>query len=100
MSLLTKVMEENLGGIRVVRAFAAQAHEMARFDVISDSALAIATRRVRLFVLSTTQMTFVYFLAMALTLWVGGTKVAAGDITLGQFEIGRASCRERVCQYV
>src|SRR3546814_6918682 len=59
MSLLTKVMEENLGGIRVVRAFAAQAHEMARFDVISDSALAIATRRVRLFVLSTTQMTFV-----------------------------------------
>src|SRR3546814_635962 len=85
MSLLTKVMEENLGGIRVVRAFAAQAHEMARFDVISDSALAIATRRVRLFVLSTTQMTFVYFLAMALTLWVGGTKVAAGDITLGQF---------------
>src|SRR3546814_12531507 len=30
-------------------------------------------------------MTFVYFLAMALTLWVGGTKVAAGDITLGQF---------------
>lgn len=84
MSLLTKVMEENLGGIRVVRAFAAQAHELARFDAISDTALAIAARRVRLFVLSTTQMTFVYFLAMALTLWVGGTKVVAGEVTLGQ----------------
>lgn len=84
MSLLTKVMEENLGGIRVVRAFAAQAHELARFDVISDTALAIASRRVRLFVLSTTQMTFVYFLAMALTLWVGGAKVIAGEVTLGQ----------------
>ena len=84
MSLLTKVMEENLGGIRVVRAFAAQAHELARYDAISDTALAIASRRVRLFVLSTTQMTFVYFLAMGLTLWVGGTKVVAGEVTLGQ----------------
>ncbi|EDP61656.1 putative ATP-binding component of ABC transporter [alpha proteobacterium BAL199] len=84
MSILTKVMEENLGGIRVVRAFAAQAHEMIRYDRISDTALAIASRRVRLFVLSTTQMTFVYFLAMGLTLWVGGAKVIDGTITLGQ----------------
>lgn len=84
MSILTKVMEENLGGIRVVRAFAAQAHELARFDAISDTALVIASRRVRLFVLSTTQMTFVYFLAMALTLGVGGAKVIAGEVTLGQ----------------
>ena len=84
MSELTNVMEENLGGIRVVRAFAAQAFELGRYDRISGEALAIASRRVRLFVLSTTQMTFVYFLAMGLTLWVGGTKVAAGDITLGQ----------------
>ncbi len=84
MSELTKVMEENLGGIRVVRAFAAQAFELSRYDRFSAEGLAIASRRVRLFVLSTTQMTFVYFLAMGLTLWVGGAKVAAGEITLGQ----------------
>ncbi len=84
MSILAKVMEENLGGIRVVRAFAAQAYEMARFDRISEQALKIAGRRVRLFVHSTTQMTFVYFLAMAATLWIGGEKVIGGEITLGQ----------------
>ena len=84
MSHLTKVMEENLGGIRVVRAFAAQTYEMARFDQSADEALAIATMRVRLFVHSTTQMTFVYFLAMAATLWVGGEKVLNGTVTLGQ----------------
>ena len=84
MSHLTKVMEENLGGIRVVRAFAAHAYEMARFDECSGKALAIAARRVRLFVHSTTQMSFVYFLAMAATLWVGGEKVLTGTITLGQ----------------
>ncbi|MBT5265911.1 MAG: ABC transporter ATP-binding protein [Rhodospirillaceae bacterium] len=84
MSLLTKVMEENLGGIRVVRAFAAQAHEMVRYDGVANEALEIASRRVRLFVHSTTQMTFVYFLAMGATLWVGGEKVIDGEITLGQ----------------
>ena len=84
MSHLTKVMEENLGGIRVVRAFAAHAYEMARFDESSGKALEIAARRVRLFVHSTTQMSFVYFLAMAATLWVGGEKVLTGTITLGQ----------------
>ena len=84
MSHLTKVMEENLGGIRVVRAFAAHAYEMARFDESSGKALEIAARRVRLFVHSTTQMSLVYFLAMAATLWVGGEKVLTGTITLGQ----------------
>ena len=84
MSELTQVMEENLGGIRVVRAFSAQPHELKRYDGISAEGLAIASRRVRLFVLSTTQMTFVYFLAMGATLWVGGEKVINGEITLGQ----------------
>ena len=46
---LTKVMEENLGGIRVVRAGGTR-YEMARFDESSGKALAIAARRVRLFV--------------------------------------------------
>ncbi len=33
MSVLSRVMEENLGGIRVVRAFSAGAHEMDKFDL-------------------------------------------------------------------
>ncbi|MEL0112357.1 MAG: ABC transporter ATP-binding protein, partial [Rickettsiales bacterium] len=84
ISLLSKVMEENLGGIRVVRAFAAQAYEMARFDASSNKAQVLAAKRVRLFDHSTTQMTFVFFLALAATLWVGGEKVLAGEVTLGQ----------------
>jgi ATP-binding cassette subfamily B protein len=84
LSELSKVMEENLGGIRVVRAFAAQAFEMARFDGVSQQAVAIAHERILLFVRSTTQMTFIYFLSTVLVLWVGGHKVITGDITLGQ----------------
>ena len=84
LAVLTRVMEENLGGIRVVRAFVSQAFEMARFDVISRRALAIAHRRIDTFVKSTTTMTFAYFVSMGLVLWVGGEKVVAGELTIGE----------------
>ena len=72
LGVLTRVMEENLGGIRVVRAFASQAFEMTRFDIISNRALALLHRRISVFVTGTTSMTFAYFLTMVLVLWVGG----------------------------
>ncbi len=84
LGVLTRVMEENLGGIRVVRAFASQTFELARFDVISKRALAILHQRIRIFVTGTTTMTFAYFLAMGLVLWIGGEKVLAGSITVGE----------------
>ena len=83
MSLVTKAMEENLGGIRVVRAFAAQAYELVRYDRFADVAMTMARERAGLFVRSVTQMTFTYYLAMGLTLWVGGAKVISGEISLG-----------------
>ena len=83
MSLVTKAMEENLGGIRVVRAFAAQAYELIRYDRFADVAMVMARARAGLFVRNVTQMTFVYYLAMGLTLWVGGAKVISGEISMG-----------------
>ena len=84
LAVLTRVMEENLGGIRVVRAFVSQAFELARFDTISQRALGIAHRRIDVFVKSTTTMTFAYFVSMGLVLWVGGEKVVAGELTIGE----------------
>lgn len=83
LGVLTRVMEENLGGIRVVRAFASQIFEMARFDIISTRALGLLHKRISVFVAGTTTMTFAYFLAMALVLWIGGERVLEGRITLG-----------------
>ncbi len=76
-------MEENLGGIRVVRAFAAQAYELVKFDRASRRALELAHRRVAIRVRNTSAMSFSFFLAMGLVLWVGGQKVAAGEMTVG-----------------
>jgi ATP-binding cassette subfamily B multidrug efflux pump len=87
LGVLTRIMEENLGGIRVVRAFAAQSFEMLRFDVISARALDFVHRRIVVFVTSSTTMTFAFFLAMALVLWVGGNRVIEGHITVGQLTV-------------
>ncbi|SHF56273.1 ATP-binding cassette, subfamily B [Kaistia soli DSM 19436] len=83
LAVLTRVMDENLGGIRVVRAFAAQAFELSKFDRISEGALNLAHERVLIRVRNTSAMNFSFFAAMGLVLWVGGGRVAAGTMTVG-----------------
>ncbi len=83
LAILTRVMDENLGGIRVVRAFAAQAFELSKFDRISAGALALAHERVLIRVRNTSAMNFSFFAAMGLVLFVGGGRVAAGSMTVG-----------------
>lgn len=83
LSVLTRIMEENLGGIRVVRAFAAQAHEMMKFETASKNALTLAHQRVGIRVVNTSAMTFSFFASMGLVLWFGGGKVMSGEITVG-----------------
>jgi ATP-binding cassette subfamily B multidrug efflux pump len=83
LTVMSRVMDENLGGIRVVRAFAAQEHELQKFDEASKRALELAHERVDLRVVSTSAMNFSFFLAMGLVLWVGGYKVTNGEITVG-----------------
>ncbi|MBX4949297.1 ABC transporter ATP-binding protein [Rhizobium binae] len=83
LSVLTRIMEENLGGIRVVRAFAAQEHELTKFEAASKNALVLAHQRVGIRVVNTSAMTFSFFAAMGLVLWVGGGKVMSGEITVG-----------------
>ena len=83
LSAVTRVMEENLGGIRVVRAFSGQKFELAKFDRASAEALELAHTRVGIRVRNTSAMTFSFFAAMGLVLWFGGNKVIDGTMTVG-----------------
>lgn len=83
LSVVSRVMDENLGGVRVVRAFAAQDHEMKKFDEASASALALSHKRTSIRVVNTSAMNFSFFIAMGLVLWIGGGKVIAGEISVG-----------------
>jgi ATP-binding cassette subfamily B protein len=83
MSVLTLTMEENLQGIRVVRAFASKTFELGKFDKAAQEALNEAYKRIvlRMRALRTTTLTF--YISQALVLWYGGHKVAAGQMTPG-----------------
>jgi ATP-binding cassette subfamily B protein len=83
MGVLGRIMDENLTGIRVVRAFAAEPYEMARYARASDEAMALADERIRTRVSSTTGMTLAYFISMGLVLWFGGMRVMDGRMTVG-----------------
>lgn len=84
MSILTLTMEENLQGIRVVRAFAATDFELGKFDRAASEALAQSYKRIVLRFRSVSAMTFSFNASMAALLWYGGHKVAAGQMTAGK----------------
>lgn len=84
MSILTRVMDENLNGIRVVRAFNSQNHEIEKFDRSSRRAMELVKKRIKVRVQNTTLMTFAFYVAMALVLLVGGLKVLSGEASVGR----------------
>ncbi|MBS0411444.1 MAG: ABC transporter ATP-binding protein [Proteobacteria bacterium] len=84
MSILTLTMEENLQGIRVVRAFAAKAFELEKFDRSASAALAESYKRIVLRFRAVSVMTLSFNGSMAMLLWYGGHKVASGAMTPGR----------------
>lgn len=84
LSNLTRVMEENLQGIRVVRAFSSQTYEMEKFNRTSAEAQEITSQRIGIRVRNGTLMTYAFYISMGLVLMVGGQKALTGEITVGQ----------------
>ena len=83
MSVLTLTMEENLQGIRVVRAFAARGFELVKFDKAASEALRQAYERIKLRMAAVRTTTLTFYASQGAVLWYGGHKVAAGTMTPG-----------------
>ncbi len=83
MGVIGRIMDENLTGIRVVRAFGAEAYELGKYGEAADEAMALADQRIKTRVSSTSVMTFAFFIAMGLVLWVGGLRIFDDQMTVG-----------------
>ncbi len=83
MSVLTLTMEENLQGIRVVRAFSSRDFELGKFDKAANEALRESYKRVVLRMRAMRTTTFTFYISQAMVLWYGGNKVATGHMTPG-----------------
>ena len=85
---MTTVLQENLSGQRVVKAFAAEDHERARYYYRATKVSDHSYRAAILQANSTGMVTFFYISVTVLLLWAGGRQVIAGTLTpneLAQF---------------
>jgi ATP-binding cassette subfamily B protein len=72
------VLQENLSGIRVVKAFAAEEYEKEKFEVESSGVAGETYRAERLWAQNFAIMNFSFIAMITLILWVGGQEVNAG----------------------
>ena len=80
---LNQVLQENMAGVRVVKAFVRADYENARFDGENSQLLGVATSAQRAAAMLNPALLFVVNLGLAAALWVGGDLVIGGDVELG-----------------
>ncbi len=81
---LGTVLQENLSGVRVVRAFAREADESRKFSAEALKLFENSYNASRVQAYTSPLMTGVWMLAMASTLWFGGRQVINGSLTGGE----------------
>ena len=84
MAELSTVLQENMTGVRVVKAFAAEEYERAKYDARSSSVSGEMVKAARIQAMNSSFMTFVYLVAIGLILWYGGYRVISGNLTPGE----------------
>jgi len=85
LSNINALVQENLSGARVVRAYAQEAHEQARFDGVNEEYVGRNRRLIRLTAVLYPGIQFLMGLGVVTVLWLGGVMVVRRTITLGEF---------------
>jgi ATP-binding cassette subfamily B protein len=83
LAAANEVAEESLSGIRTVRSFAAERHEVARYRSAMERAYDIARHRARQSSFFLAGASSAGYLASAVVLWYGGRLVLDGKMTVG-----------------
>jgi len=82
---LTADAEENVSGVRVVKAFAQEARQLQRFQTTTGRVFTQQVRATRIQALYTPLLSFLPNLGLAAILLVGGREVINGTLTVGAF---------------
>jgi ATP-binding cassette subfamily B protein len=77
--------QENVAGVRLVRAYALEAHEEARFEEANQAAIDSNMKLVVLRGIMWPLLMLIGSLGTLIVLWKGGAMVLSGELTPGQF---------------
>lgn len=81
---LNEVMQENLAGIRVVKAFVRGGHERARFEAANADLVDRTIRAARVVAVMRPFVMLTLNLGVVGVLWFGGVQVSQGTLQVGQ----------------
>jgi ATP-binding cassette, subfamily B, multidrug efflux pump len=84
LDALNEIMQENLAGIRVVKAFARSEHERLRFGTGNRELAEETIRTIRVIIVVMPVMMFTVNLGVVGVLWFGGVNVVEGSMQVGQ----------------
>ncbi len=85
--ILNRVVQENLRGIRVVKSFVREEHEIKKFDDVSEKIYALFTKAEKLLSLNAPLMQFCVYSCMLLLSWFGARIIVLSgetSLTTGQ----------------
>ncbi|MBN1660616.1 MAG: ABC transporter ATP-binding protein [Anaerolineae bacterium] len=78
------VVEETVGGIRIVKSFAREEYEKGRYQAKIDRLFQLAMERTRIYATFGPLMSLITYGTLALVLYAGGREALAGNLTAGQ----------------
>ncbi len=84
-SALSTKVQENLSGIRVVKAFAREESEVDEFKNLNHEYVRRSILLIRLWGIFYPLMTALISVSSVVLLWYGGRQVIAGELSLGEF---------------
>jgi ATP-binding cassette subfamily B multidrug efflux pump len=86
LSKLNTILQENLAGIRVVKAFVREPHEQKHFDASADSLYEQQLKVVRTFAFLFPLIFMVAQLGQALILYFSSVQILGNTLTLGEYQ--------------
>jgi ATP-binding cassette subfamily B multidrug efflux pump len=86
LSALNTVLQENLAGIKVVKAFAREKREQAKFEKAADALMEQAITVSRVFTFLFPLVFLIANLGQAAILYYGGRQIIGGSLTIGEWQ--------------
>lgn len=83
MGVLSSAMQESMTGIGVVKAFAREEHELAKFETENQLWFVKRYAAIKTWANFWPLFTFILMTAILLLLWLGGPAVLRGEMTIG-----------------
>lgn len=81
---LNTVLQENIAGVRLVKAFVREGHESSRFAVVNEDYADRNIHVMRFMATLSPAMSILVNIGMVIVIWAGGIQSATGGVSVGQ----------------